>query len=66
VVVGSTFDTIVMDPTKDVLLEVYAPWCQHCKMLVHPKSHTLIPKLVIINPKPYTLIPNPLSLNPKS
>jgi hypothetical protein len=26
VVVGDNFDSIVMDPTKDVLLEVYAPW----------------------------------------
>ena len=33
VVVGSTFDAIVKDPTKDVLLEVYAPWCGHCKSL---------------------------------
>lgn len=27
VVVGKSFDTIVLDDTKDVLLEVYAPWC---------------------------------------
>lgn len=33
VVVGKTVDTIVKDPTKDVLLEVYAPWCGHCKQL---------------------------------
>lgn len=33
IVVGSTFDAIVKDPTKDVLLEVYAPWCGHCKAL---------------------------------
>lgn len=33
VVVGSTFDSIVQDPKKDVLLEVYAPWCGHCKSL---------------------------------
>lgn len=33
VVVGRTVDTIVKDETKDVLLEVYAPWCGHCKQL---------------------------------
>eukprot|EP00899_Mesostigma_viride_P029416 jgi/Mesvir1/965/Mv17517-RA.1 len=33
VVVGDNFDAIVMDDTKDVLLEVYAPWCGHCKQL---------------------------------
>jgi protein disulfide-isomerase A1 len=33
VVVGSTFESIVKDPKKDVLLEVYAPWCGHCKAL---------------------------------
>ena len=33
VVVGNNVDDIVMDPTKDVLVEVYAPWCQHCKAL---------------------------------
>jgi protein disulfide-isomerase A1 len=33
VVVGSTFESIVKDPSKDVLLEVYAPWCGHCKTL---------------------------------
>lgn len=33
VVVGSTFDEIVMDSTKDVMLEMYAPWCGHCKAL---------------------------------
>ena len=30
-VVGKTFQQIVMDPTKDVLIELYAPWCGHCK-----------------------------------
>ena len=33
VVVGANFDEIVMDESKDVLLEVYAPWCGHCKKL---------------------------------
>jgi len=34
VVVGETFNDIVLDPTKDVLIELYAPWCGHCKKLV--------------------------------
>ena len=33
VVVGETFDEIVNDETKDVLIEFYAPWCGHCKNL---------------------------------
>ena len=32
-VVGSTFNEIVMDESKDVLIEFYAPWCGHCKKL---------------------------------
>jgi protein disulfide-isomerase A4 len=31
VVVGDTLRDIAFDPTKNVLLEVYAPWCKHCQ-----------------------------------
>ncbi|KAA8497569.1 Protein disulfide-isomerase like 2-1 [Porphyridium purpureum] len=27
------FDQIVMDPKRDVFVDFYAPWCQHCKAL---------------------------------
>jgi len=33
VVVGKTFKEIVLDDTKDVLIELYAPWCGHCQKL---------------------------------
>ena len=33
VVVGKTFNDIVKSGKKDVLLEIYAPWCGHCKSL---------------------------------
>lgn len=33
VVVADTFNEIVNNPEKDVLMEFYAPWCGHCKNL---------------------------------
>lgn len=31
--VGTSFNEIVMDASKDVLVKYYAPWCGHCKAL---------------------------------
>lgn len=33
IVVGKTFEEEVLNTDKTVLLEVYAPWCGHCKKL---------------------------------
>lgn len=44
VVVAKTFDEIVNDDSKDVLIEFYAPWCGHCKNL-EPKYKELGEKL---------------------
>jgi protein disulfide-isomerase A1 len=50
--VGTSFERIVLDAEKDVLVEFYAPWCGHCKSLA-PKYEELakifvdIPTVVI-------------------
>jgi len=33
-IVGSTLETEVYRDDKDVMLEIYAPWCGHCKQLL--------------------------------
>lgn len=44
IVVGKNFDEIVLDKEKDVLVEFYAPWCNHCKELA-PKYEKLAKNL---------------------
>ncbi|MCL7048328.1 hypothetical protein MKW94_026612, partial [Papaver nudicaule] len=48
IVVGKNFDKIVLDESKDVLLEIHAPWCEHCREL-EPAYNELAKQLRGIN-----------------
>ncbi|KAI3957421.1 hypothetical protein MKW98_003142 [Papaver atlanticum] len=48
IVVGKNFDEIVLDESKDVLLEIHAPWCEHCQKL-EPTYNELAKQLRGVN-----------------
>lgn len=48
VVVAESFDAVVNDPDKDVLIQFYSPSCPHCKKL-EPVYRELAEKVYRIN-----------------
>ncbi|XP_020241100.1 probable protein disulfide-isomerase A6 [Asparagus officinalis] len=45
VLTSETFDEVVLDGKKDVLVEFYAPWCGHCKSLAPTYENVVIANL---------------------
>jgi protein disulfide-isomerase A1 len=50
VIVAKSYQDLVIDNDKDVLLEFYAPWCGHCKALA-PKYDELAEKFAAFSDK---------------
>ncbi|RAL66890.1 hypothetical protein DID88_007672 [Monilinia fructigena] len=59
IIVAHNYDEIVLDDTKDVLVEYYAPWCGHCKALAPNMISSLVFTLMLAT---LTRSPSPRSM----